>query len=165
MKFTLHSLTGAKEILNCIYRGLIEIGPKKWLEQAAFILCIQRNNKFLKNGDDKETWVWVLIGEESKPKAGLGWSVKVLRFLYTGFLALDSLSGNKDVLLSPDSGSGNFHIRNLFPAFKETERSIRIFVLDWPLLSNFKSNNGYALRHILGQPPLGPKSMVKDTDE
>lgn len=80
-------------------------------------------------------------------------------------MALDSPSGNKDVLLSPDAGSGNFHIRNLFPAFKETERSIRMFVLDWPLLSNFKPNNGCALRHILGRPPLGPESMVEDTDE
>ena len=40
----------------------------------------------------KKLRLWVLIGEESKDKAGLGWSVKALRFLYTGFLDLDSLS-------------------------------------------------------------------------
>lgn len=40
----------------------------------------------------KKLRLWVLIGEESKQKADLGWSVNVLRFLYTGFLVLDSLS-------------------------------------------------------------------------
>ena len=35
--------------LICGHRGLIEIAPKKWPKQAAFILFRQRNNKFMRN--------------------------------------------------------------------------------------------------------------------
>ena len=44
-------LTGEKkkQILIHAHGGLIEIGPKKWPEQAAFILFTQRNNTFVRN--------------------------------------------------------------------------------------------------------------------
>ena len=44
-----------KTNLICIYRGLIEVGPKKCPRQVAFILFRQRNNKLLRNCQSKET--------------------------------------------------------------------------------------------------------------
>ena len=58
----------------------------------------------------KKLRLWVLIGEESKEKAGLGWSVKALRFLYTSFLAPNSVFGDKGglLLIPPEVGSTPF---------------------------------------------------------
>ena len=38
-----------------MHGGLIEIESKKCPNQAVFILCRQRNNKYVKNCQDKET--------------------------------------------------------------------------------------------------------------
>ena len=59
IKLTQDRLTGEKETnFNSCTWGLVKIGPKKWSRQAAFILFRQRNNKFVRNWQDKETWVW-----------------------------------------------------------------------------------------------------------
>ena len=55
IKLTQDELIGEKEILSLGHRGLIEMAPKKWPKQAAFILFRQRNNKFVRNWQDKET--------------------------------------------------------------------------------------------------------------
>lgn len=53
-----------------MHRGLIGIGLKKWPKQAAFLPFRVRNNKFVKNGQNKEIWALIgLISEESKNSA------------------------------------------------------------------------------------------------
>lgn len=37
-----------------MYRGLIDMGPKKWLQQAVYIHFRQRDSKFMKNWQEKE---------------------------------------------------------------------------------------------------------------
>ena len=43
IKLTQDRLTEEKEILLRAHKGLIEMGPKKWPKQTAFILFKQKN--------------------------------------------------------------------------------------------------------------------------
>ena len=46
--------------------------PKWWPKQAAFILFKQRNNKFVRNSQDKEAWVWGGQLVKNPNRVGLG---------------------------------------------------------------------------------------------
>lgn len=111
-----------KTNFNHAYRGLTEMRPQKRPTQATFILLRQRNNKFKRSGQHKETH-GCSVSDESKQRLGLGQSIKeVTRFVDTGFLGSESpISRGQGVFFLPlDAGSTVFHMRNLFPASRQT---------------------------------------------
>lgn len=56
-----------------MHEGLIEVEPKKWPKEKAFIIFGERNKFFflLTNWQDKEAQVLVLKNEEFKQSLGL----------------------------------------------------------------------------------------------
>ena len=69
---------------------------QEWPKQAAFIIFRHRNNKFERIWPDKEAEFGCLISKEFKKSLGLGRKLvkKQQGFVYTAFLALNSLSVN-----------------------------------------------------------------------
>lgn len=57
VKLTQDRLTGEKEVhFGQTHWGTVEMGPKKWTKQAViFLVSRQRNNEFVKTGQNKET--------------------------------------------------------------------------------------------------------------
>lgn len=83
---------------------------------------------------------------------------KVIHFIVCLYRLLSPkllISDDKDAfLLFSWHGEGTFHMKDLFPAFREAERRVKISFLHWPFLRNFNSKQN-AIEACFGMVYLG----------
>ena len=128
---------GWRSLVGCSRRGREESDMTERLHFHFSLLCIGEGNgnplqcSCLENPRDGVAQSRTRLKWLSSSK------LKVLRFVYIGFLILNSLSlviRGPFYLWMPGEYLSLFHSRELFPTFRELEKRVRVSSLCWPLL-------------------------------